>query len=219
MSTPAVSVSLPASVSIVGTGAQGPPGPQGATGATGPAGPAGANGYTVPLKSGWYYPSDGGNPNHGMLYQTLWLAPFDLEQAHTLKSLNIQVKTAGVAGATIRLGVYSSDGAGGVGNLLVDAGTVAGDSTGIKSAAISTASAADRIWLGAVWQGVNGSAPALQGSQRVVRSVGWSSFVDNFASGIYGYSWGGITGALPASLPVPTSYENGQVPNIQFTVA
>lgn len=215
-------MSLPANVTVATPGPQGPPGPTGATGATGPTGPtgpAGASGYTIPLKSGWYYPTDGGNPNHGMLYQTLWLAPFDLQQAHTLTQIACQVKTAGVAGATIRLGIYSSDGAGGIGNLLIDAGTVAGDSTGIKTVAISKASNADRIWLGAVWQGVNGAAPTLQGSQRVVASVGWSAFVDNFATGIYGYSWGSITGALPTTLPTPTSYENGQVPNVQFTVA
>lgn len=171
------------------------------------------------LKSGWYYPTDGGNPNHSMLFATLWVAPFDFQMpSATINKLACNVVTPGTAGSTIRLGVYGNDGAGGIGNLVVDAGTVAGDTSGVMTKTVSAAVTWGRLWLGAVWQGTDGSAPVLQGNQRIVQYVGFSGFVTSFASP-YGYSFGSISGALPATLPTPASFENGHVPTVQFTIA
>lgn len=171
------------------------------------------------LKSGWFYPTDGGNPNHSMLFNTLWVSPFDLQMASaTVNLLACNVVTGGTAGSTIRLGIYGNDGRGGIGSLIVDAGTVAGDATGVMTKAVSAPISQGRIWLGAVWQGTDGSAPVLQGNQRIVQYVGFSSFVNSFASP-YGYSFGSISGALPLTLPTPTSFENGHVPTVQFTIA
>jgi hypothetical protein len=169
----------------------------------------------VPLKSTYYYPSDGQGGSRTMTYQLLWIFPFDLQRAITITKLACNVTTAGTAGSTIRLGIYSSDGAGGIGNLLIDGGTVAGDSTGIKTATISQAAGPDRIWLCAAWQGTNTTAPVLQGYARSAPFIGWSSFVQ--FPPLMGYQYAGITGALPASLAAPTSNENSMLPAVQFT--
>lgn len=171
----------------------------------------------VPLKSGWYYPSDGGGGNRTMTFNMLWIYPFDCQRAITIAKLACNVVNAGTAGSTIRLGVYSSDGAGSIGNLLVDGGTVAGDSTGVKTITMSTATGSDRLWLCAVWQGTNTSAPVLQAYSRPLPYIGWSSFVQ--FPPLIAYQYTGITGGLPATLPAPTSNENNNAPAVQFAPA
>lgn len=171
----------------------------------------------VPLKSGWYYPLDGGGGNRTMTYNLLWLWPFDCQRSITISKLACNVTTAGSSGTTIRLGVYASDGAGGIGNLIVDGGTVAGDTTGVKTITLSQAAGPDRLWFGAVWQGTNSTAPALQAYSKAMPYIGWSSFVQ-FPS-IVAYQYTGITGALPASLGTPTGNENNNAPAIQFAPA
>jgi hypothetical protein len=172
----------------------------------------------VPPKSGWFYPVDGQGGSRTMVYQQLWLFPYDLLRASTAASIACNVTTGGTAGSTIRLGVYNSDGAGGVGGLLVDAGTVDGSTTGVKTvSSLTSATAADRLWLGAVWQGVNTTAPVLQAYSKALAGVGWSSFVQ--FPPIIGWTWTGISGALPATLGAPAGMENNNTPSVQITFA
>lgn len=172
----------------------------------------------VPLKSGYWYPADGGGGNRTMTYNLLWLWPFDCQRAITITKMACNVTTAGTAGSTIRMACYASDGAGGIGNLLVDTGTVAGDATGIKTVSgLSVAAGPDRLWFGAVWQGTNTTAPVLQAYAKASPYMGWSSFVQ-FPS-LIAYQFTGITGALPASLGNPTGTENSNAPGVQFTPA
>lgn len=172
----------------------------------------------VPLKPGWFYPSDGNGGSRTMTYQLLWAFPFDAGRAFAFSKLACNVTTAGTAGSLIRLGVYASDGAGGIGALLLDAGTVAGDATGVKTVTgLTTAAGPDRLWFAAVWQGTNTTAPVLQGYSRPLPYIGWSAFMQ--FPPLIGYQFAGITGALPATLPTPTSNENSLVPAVQFATA
>jgi hypothetical protein len=172
----------------------------------------------VPPKSGWFVPVDGQGGSRTMVYQQLWLYPFDLQRAGTIASISCNVTTGGTAGSTIRLCAFSSDRAGGVGSLLLDAGTVAGDSTGVKTvSSLTTATPADRLWLGAAWQGTNTSAPVLQAYSKALSGVSWSSFVQ--FPPIIGYTWTGISGTLPATLGAPAGNENNNVPSVQLTFA
>lgn len=171
----------------------------------------------VPLKSGYYYPLDGGGGSRTMTYNLLWLWPFDLQRAITLAKLACNVTTGGTAGSTIRVGVYASDGAGGIGSLVVDAGTVTGDSTGVKTITLTQAAGPDRLWFGAVWQGTNSAAPILQAYGKAAPYLGWTSFVQ-FPS-IIAYQFNGISGALPATLGAPSAAENNNAPAIQFAPA
>ncbi|HSX28360.1 MAG TPA: hypothetical protein VLF60_02825 [Candidatus Saccharimonadales bacterium] len=170
----------------------------------------------VPLRSTWWYPMDGGGGNRTMTYQLLWVFPFDCQKQVTLSSIGCNVKTAGTAGSTIRLGIFSSDGAGLAGNVLLDAGTVAGDTTGVKTVSINQVVAPDRIWLGAVWQGTNSTAPILQAYAHAAQFVGWNSFYQ-FPS-IVGYQYTGITGALSSLTGVTPNVENNNVAAVQFQI-
>ena len=171
-----------------------------------------------PLKSTWWYPQDGGGGNETLVYQQIELWPFDFLRPQTITTLAINVKTGGVAGSTIRLGIYNSDGAGLVGTPLLDAGTVTGASTGVQSiGSLSTPVNPGRYWFGAVYQGTNGAAPQVQGYSRALPYLGWSSY-QQFPS-VIAYQWTGITGALPASLGSPTGFQNNQAPAVQFAVA
>jgi hypothetical protein len=175
-----------------------------------------ANPVAARLKHNYWYPMDGGGGNRTMTYNLLWLYPFDAQVSAVMQALGINVTTPGSAGTLIRCGVYSSDGAGGVGGLLLDAGTLAGDSGGVKSVALNQAVNPDRLWLGAVWQGTNNVAPVLQAYTRPAPYLGWTSFYQ-FPS-IVGYQYNAVSGVLPASLGAPASPENSNCPAVQFQV-
>lgn len=172
----------------------------------------------VPPKSGWFYPVDGQGGSRTMTYQQLWLYAFDCQRASTITSISCNVTTGGTAGSLIRPCVFSSDNAGGVGALLLDPGTVVGDSTGVKTVgSLSTATITDRLWIGAAWQGTNTAAPVLQAYSKALATVGWSAFVQ--FPPVIGYTYTGISGALPASLGAPSGFENNNVPSVQLTFA
>lgn len=172
----------------------------------------------VPLKSGWYYPQDGGGGSLTMTYQLMWLWPFDCQRAITLAKLALNVKTAGPADAVIRMGVYSSDGAGGIGSLLIDALTVSAASTGVKTITVSQAAGPDRLWIAAVWQGTTTTGgPVVQAYAKASPYLGWSSY-QQFPS-VIAYQFPGIAGALPASLAAPTAFENNAAPGVQLAPA
>jgi len=74
--------------------------------------------------------------------------PFMTSQAITLDRIAIHISSAAAAGNTARLGIYNDNGSLYPGTLLLDAGTVATDSTGIKTITISQALSANTLyWL------------------------------------------------------------------------
>lgn len=155
------------------TGATGPAGPAGATGPQGPAGatgPAGANGtnglnngirpiaggFYSNLKSGLEYYQDG----DGFLQsrttlasasaQQLHLQSFVLGSAAIATSLRFQIDTPAGSG-TARLAIYSNaTNTDYPGTLLLDAGTVAITSAGVKTITINQALTAGVYWIGLV---------------------------------------------------------------------
>lgn len=72
----------------------------------------------------------------GTLFYTPWL----VEEQITVDALVVLVTTAGAAGKLIRLGLYAADGDWQpTGSILSDGGTVAADSTGLKTAVLGSA--------------------------------------------------------------------------------
>lgn len=172
----------------------------------------------LPLKSTWWYPADSGGGNHTMTYQLMWIYPFDCQRAITINQIACNVTTIGASDAVIRLGIYGSDGAGGIGNLIRDAGTVSAFTTGVKTITINQAVGPDRLWLCAVWQGTTSvTQPVLQAYSKVQSFIGWTSFVQ--FPPIQAYQFAGIAGSLPATLATPTAFENNNSPAVQFQVA
>jgi len=112
----------------------------------------------------------------------------------------------GVAGATVRGGIYDSDSSGFPGSLLLDAGTIDASTTGYKSIAINITLSSGRFWLAGVSQG---GAPTVQiqtntqmfslGFQRSFAGFDvqyWSSLHGTNPQPLYQDN---VTGALPAT--------------------
>ncbi len=99
-------------------------------------------------------------------------APIWVPNTVTATSLKIEVTTIGSTGSVIRLGIYN-DNLGQPGTLLVDAGTVSGTTTGVKSATISQVLTPGLYWLSGCQQGapvtttttrsVNGGLALMEG--------------------------------------------------------
>jgi hypothetical protein len=122
--------------------------------------------------------------------------------------------TPGSTGSLHRLGIWT-DSNGAPGTLLLDAGTVATDSTGFKEITISQALSGRTVyWLGAVQQG----APATRAS---LRGTFWRApIMPTSLSFAVTTSWltSGVTGALSSS-PTVVSDANSVAPAIALRVS
>ena len=67
----------------------------------------------------------------------IWYEPMRVVTAITIDLMILEVQAAGTAGTVIRMAIYACDTSRQPGARLVDAGTVAADSTGVKTASIS----------------------------------------------------------------------------------
>lgn len=110
-----------------------------------------------------WYPMSGGGVNNstGQGNNVLKAYPFEFRQNVVIDALAAAWTTAGQAGSTLRLGVYS-DLAGLPGELLLDAGTksTAGDTVIQDWAGLSLAIRANtRVWFAAVIQGAPSTQP------------------------------------------------------------
>jgi hypothetical protein len=128
--------------------------------------------------------------------------PMMLAVGRTADRIGIEVTIAGTAATSVhRLGIWA-DSSGVPGTLLVDAGTVATDSTGLKEATISQALAANTLyWLGAVQQG----APGTNATLRVCATFGPHMTDSNPAAPSSGPSGTGVTGALGSTPTLGTT--------------
>lgn len=91
------------------------------------------------------------------------LIPFRVRSAQAFDRIAVEVSTAGGSGSLFRLGIKNHNtSTGRPGTVVVDAGTVAGDSLGLKEATISQTLQPGWYWLSAVAQAASGS-PTLRG--------------------------------------------------------
>lgn len=147
---------------------------------------------------------------------TLYAIPVTLGKAITLTQLDVNVQTAGDAGSVVRVGVYGDTGTFGPGSRLLDAGTVATATTGIKTiTGLSLALSAGTYWLAAAVQTAS-TAPLMYtqtvGDARdnpmgVFDSNSGFVWANGATASVTGFSKTGVTGALPASYGTPTANE------------
>jgi hypothetical protein len=148
-------------------------------------------GYVAhPIGSNW----STNNPANGTLIFISFVAP----ATTTIDRIGIDVSSAGTAAVSVhRLGIWANS-SNAPGTLLVDAGTVATDSTGFKEITISqSVTVGTRYWLGVVQQG----APASRATIRI-GLITQPVMVPSVSAGFptYGLQSTGVTGAL-ASTP------------------
>jgi hypothetical protein len=150
--------------------------------------------------------SVGSQTPHTFTNGLVLFVPMMLAVGRTADRIGIEVTVAGTAATSVhRLGIWA-DSSGVPGTLLVDAGTVATDSTGLKEVTISQALAANTLyWLGVVQQGAPGTTATL----RVCSTFGSHMTTDNPGATPNGFSTSGVTGALGSS-PTPQSTGNQQ---------
>jgi hypothetical protein len=142
--------------------------------------------------------------------------PIMLAVGRTADRIGIEVTGAGTAATSVhRLGIWA-DSSGVPGTLLVDAGTVATDATGLKEATISQALAANTLyWLGVVQQG----APAATATLRVVTTLGPHMTDSNPSAAPMGHRADSVTGALGSSPTIAATGNQAGLPRtfLRFT--
>lgn len=171
------------------------------------------------LRSSLWYPTVPctGTGTNQIPNQALRLAPFDVPRSLTLSGLAVEVSTAGEASSTFRFGIYADDGTGYPGLLVLDAGTVAADTTGVKTLTISQALTPGRYWVGGVTQGAATTPATLRTPANAMVSIG-SSTTPATTSSLMAYNQTGVSGALPS--PFTTSVSGaGQAPRIYVQIA
>ena len=108
------------------------------------------------LRTGNYYGPVGmvgGAATLAITANNLYAVPFLVQRTTTWDRIALQVTTGGIATTTARLGIYNDGTNLYPGTLVVDAGTVAVDSTGVKAATISQQLQPGLYWLAFVSDG------------------------------------------------------------------
>ena len=107
----------------------------------------------------------------GLGANTLRFGPIYVATSIVLDQLVCEVMTAASAGITARMGIYTADSDWATGTLVVDGGTVAADSTGVKTATINTTLSAGRYYFAIFSDGT----PTLRVLRGVLPGFGLSS--------------------------------------------
>jgi len=160
----------------------------------------------APWQSGRYYCV----PNSGSVTTTASLStavvratPFVVPNDVTLVRIGGEVTGAGDAGSVLRLGIYGDDGTGRPGPLIIDAGTIAGDSATVQEITISAALKAGVYYSAAAQQVVTVTPPTVR-AITLLGAMGLDAGVSlpGAGSAPLGYTMTSISGAFPASFTV-----------------
>ncbi len=147
-------------------------------------------------KSGRYHGSSpmSGNTQVAFTANTLYAVPFFIADVTTATSIGVHVTTAAAA-KNIRLGIYKDNDSIYPGTLLLDAGTVATDATGVQEIVINQALGENTLyWLAAISNGT--PTISSQISQSFWDLIGLTNAAFNVnIPGMYSYAL--AYGALP----------------------
>ncbi len=155
------------------------------------------------LQSGAYGFSSQKQSTGGSGFTTgvLSVSPVYFHRAAVIDRIGLEITTASVdVGAVLRIGVYADNGNLFPGGLLLDAGTVAADSLGVKEITLSPTIyiPAGVVWVGAAWQlqaTTRAAVRAVSGSPPIhdITNAGVALNNSGFLAG------GSTTGALPTT--------------------
>lgn len=154
-------------------------------------------------KSGWYSVPSGNSgtaiPPEGQVS----LIPIFIDRTVTVDRIAAAVTAVGTAGAVIRLGIYSSGRDGMPSTLLLDAGTISGESATVQEININQVLTPGKYWLAAVVQGGASTRPTVRTST-TANQPGLAAAAANTALGVVslGLFASNIAGALPANIAI-----------------
>lgn len=121
----------------------------------------------------------------------------------TLQRLGAEVTSNGDAGSKLRLGIYADDGNGRPSTLVLDAGTVAGDSSTVQdTGAISQPLNRGWYWFGLAVQLVTTTQPTVRTSSAPLTMVDFGASAPTAGQLAVGVQMTGVTGALPSPFVV-----------------
>ena len=162
------------------------------------------NGVRVITSSMYYGPANHTPGTVNATQSTLYAIPLWLPGPTPITSIECQVTTAGAAGTVVRMGAYAPSTVNDRPTaLLLDAGTIAADSTGVKAIPVTATLPAGLVWLTACCQGGTASFTSV-GAGSLTPVVGWS-----FAAGMNAYIAPSVTDALPATFALYNSFTGG----------
>lgn len=150
---------------------------------------------------------------------TIRLAPWFVPNACVLSRIGAEIQTAGEAGSKLRLGIYSDDGTGQPGTLLLDAGTIAGDSNTVQEITINQAITPGMYWIGGAVQVVSVTQPTVRtcNSPPVFGPVSPGTSAPTAGMLIFGWALTSVAGAFPSNGAFGAS--QGQPPRVFVKVA
>jgi hypothetical protein len=162
------------------------------------------------LRTGYYYAPPAGTTPLQYAQGTMRCSPFFMSGDVAIDRLGINVQTAGESGAKLRLGVYA-DNNGVPGELLVDGGQVAADSTGYKEVTVSFVAPAGVVWLACVAQSCATTAPIVWGNTYDgLAPIGTTNAALISSNGLSSFESGtSVTAALPLTFGTPNGGSGG----------
>lgn len=138
---------------------------------------------------------------------SLKLMPWIVPNACTLSRMGAEVTSAGEAGSLVRLGLYADNGAGLPGLLVLDAGTIAGDSNTVQEISITAPLQPGLYWAAAVVQNVSVTQPTMRicNSPANIQNIYTGTSIPSSSLGVGCLTKSGVTGALPGSITSPAT--------------
>lgn len=165
--------------------------------------PKGAAPFAQPWQSGRYYWATN-FISVGISQLSVGLAravPLWVPAQATISRIGGEITVVGDAGSKIRFAIYDDDGTGRPGALILDAGTIAGDSATVQEIVVNQAITPGLHWMAAVSQLVTVTEPTV----RVVTSAGIEPALDAGTAipvaGAVSATWNlaGVVGAFPGT--------------------
>jgi hypothetical protein len=136
--------------------------------------------------------------------------PVFINKAVTADRISLNVTVSGSAGGVLRMGIYNSDSNFQPTTLLLDAGTIASTTTGLKEITISQALSPGVYWIGAAGQVASAGTCSAYTANPFTGMLSTPTYYSSAA--ITGYQMGpSITGALPSTFTVGFA---GNGPNV-----
>lgn len=144
-----------------------------------------------------YYSPEGNRSTVATVNGNATAAPFWVSAPSQFDRIGAQVTVAGAVATVVRLGIYTDNGAGTPGALILDAGTIAGDAVASAEVTINLKLKAGLYWLVAAPQGGTPTMTCIQGTN-VIGGAGAPLAIATGTMPRPGYIMTGASAALPA---------------------
>lgn len=167
------------------------------------------------IRSGYYFGPTGPSTTLTLSdFNVVHYVPFIIDRPVTVTRISAEVTTA-LASAAIRLGIYT-DVDGVPTTLLVDGGTIDGNSATVQEVTISQALSVGRVWVALVRQGGTGTSAVRANTSGIS-----CPYVANgaFTLGATTDAGGAVTGAFPSTAAAPYNVTGSSHPRVMLKAA